>query len=110
MDIKSKKSAEPPIMEILKTDTALEIPAEVAVCPICSGELYAQFDAWVEDGGQWKASEVHLDCENEPDIDSEDWPSWHAGHYSMPYVDWLPICYIVLEWVNKNYSFDLDDG
>ena len=98
------------VEQLLKTDVVLEIPGEVAVCPICKGKLYAQFDHWIEINGEWKAAEVNLDCETEPDIDSEDWRDWLEGHYSMPYVDWLPVCHKVKKWVNENYCFDLNEG
>ena len=94
-------------MKILETDEVLEIPVDIAVCPICGGKLYAQFDNWFEKNGQWKAQDVNIDCENEPDIDSDEWKDWHSGHYSMPYVDWLPVLHLVIDWVNKNYSFNL---
>jgi len=96
------------IKTLIKTDAVLEMPKEVAVCPICKGKLYAQFDGWVENDGEWQASSTSLDCENEPDIDSDEWWDWHRGHYSMPYVDWLPVEIKVTKWINENYVFDLD--
>jgi len=97
---------------VLNTDAYLEIPAKVAVCPICKGKLFAQFDDWQQnEDGTWGLLETgaYLDCENEPDIDSEEWGDWLDGHYSMPYVDWLPVCIRVAKWINKNYVFDMDE-
>jgi len=95
-------------MEILKCDAILEVPKEVAVCPKCDGKLYVQFDAWEEDDdGTWYAAFVHTECENEPEIDSEDYEEWFDWHYDMPYVDWLPIDDDVERWLKQNYRFDI---
>lgn len=96
-------------MKVLEPDIYLEIPESVAVCPICKSKLYAHFEAWIEIDGKWKANEVHLDCVTEPDIEenSFEWECWFESHYSMPYVDWLPVCQHVLEWINQNYEFNL---
>lgn len=92
----------------LKPDVVLEIPQEVAVCPICQAKLYATFDSWIEGkNGEWLARSTRLDCETEPDIDSQEWEGWFDGHYSMPYVDWLPVDLEVTKWVNENYCFGL---
>jgi len=94
-------------IELLNADNILEIPENVAVCPICKSKLYATFDHWIEENGKWKAGGVHLDCITEPDIDSGQWDYWFEGHWSMPYVDWLPVEIRVLKWINQNYEFDL---
>jgi hypothetical protein len=104
--MKSKK------MKKLKRDAVIEIPKEVAVCPICGARLYASCDSWVEEGDEeeviWKAESLNIDCETEPDIKSDEWEDWMAEHYSMPYVDWLPVeCHIV-EWVNKHFEWMLE--
>ena len=88
--------------KVIKAEDWIRLPREVAVCPICKSTLFASFDSWVEENGQWKASSVNLDCETEPDIDSDDWWDWHNAHYSMPYVDWLPVEHHVKEWINEN--------
>ena len=53
--------------------------------------------------GQWLATEINLDCENEPDIESAEWDEWHKWHYSMPYVDWLPLELRILAAVRRKY-------
>ena len=97
-------------MEILKCDAIIEIPKEIAVCPMCDGKLYADFDSWEQDDdGTWYATNVHTECENEPDIDSDDWEEWHNWHYSMPYVDWLPVDERVEAWMKERYRFDMGE-
>jgi len=46
---------------------------------------------------------ISLECVTEPDIDSDDWPAWHRHHWSMPYVDWLPVENRVLRWFQKHF-------
>ena len=99
-----------PVKQKLRGDAVIEIPSEVAVCPICKSKLYASFDDWIEENGQWAAASLNLDCETEPDIDSPEWWDWLSGHYSMPYVDWLPVHVIVTKWINENYCFDLEEA
>lgn len=81
---------------------ARTIPKNVAVCPICGKKL------WIEEIGEasqesdrWIPQQVSVACEDEPDIDSEEWRDWHNWHYAMPYVDWLPISQDVLKWLQQ---------
>lgn len=97
--------------KIIKTDEAIEVPPDVAVCPYCDTKLTASFTGWSEadDGSGWIADEVTLDCETEPDMDSDEWEDWWASHSDMPYVYLLPVCEKVKTWVNAHYRFDDDD-
>lgn len=92
----------------LKPEEVVEIPKEVAVCPICRGTLYASCDQWAEENKDWVVDSINMDCETEPDIDSDNWQDWFTGHYSAPYIDWLPVEKIVIDWLNKNYRWNLD--
>jgi hypothetical protein len=95
-------------MKTVNSDEIIEVPAEIAVCPKCGGKLYVNLDAWTQDyDGTWKAEDPHTECENEPDIDSDDWEEWLAWHYNMPYIDWLPVDFDVERWLKQNYRFDL---
>ena len=89
-------------MQTLPFDVELPVPADVAICPYCSGKLTATFTGWAEDGDALKADETHLTCENETE-DGDD-------HTAMPYVYWLPVEMRVQNWVNRNYVFGDDDG
>lgn len=76
-------------------------------CPICGGGLLLSgVDACEQDdNGDWIASEVTIDCETEPDIDSDEWEEWHNWHYRMPYVDWLQLELRVLKAVQRKFYF-----
>lgn len=76
-------------------------------CPICGGALFITGVNACEqdDNGDWIASEIDIDCENEPDIDSDEWEDWHRWHYSQPYTDWLPIDRQILRAVQNRYYF-----
>jgi len=56
--------------------------------------------------GAWIATEVDLQCENEPDIDNEEWDEWHRWHYSQPYTDWLPLEQRILRAVRRRFYFE----
>ncbi|HRH68845.1 MAG TPA: hypothetical protein PLB89_04990 [Flavobacteriales bacterium] len=81
-------------------------------CPICGGQLLVQVYEWQQDAHDPKADVlaggIEVDCEHEPDIDTDEWDEWHRGHYSRPYVDWLPVETALLEWIQKNYRFPLE--
>ena len=84
----------------------LSIPTRVAVCPICSSALYIdEVSEWHERNGQMRVAEdcaqVSFDCTTAPDIDSEDWRDWFAGHWSTPYIDWLPLERPVTRWLDR---------
>ena len=105
-------------MKIVSPDTVLDIPPEVQTCPYCGGKLAASFTGWTEAGpstssgepGGWIADEVSLDCETEPEIDSDEWDDWWSSHSEMPYVYMLPACQKVEAWLKEHYRFDLSDS
>jgi hypothetical protein len=77
-------------------------------CPICGAKVYlTEVNEWGADDGEIIG--VSFECETEPDIDSDEWPEWHANHYAMPYVDWLPYEQSGLSWLNRHYHY-LDEG
>ena len=77
-------------------------------CPICGAKVVlTHVVEWGADDGEIIG--VEYECETEPDIDSDEWPDWHAGHYSMPYVDWLPWETKMIEWLNGRYHARSED-
>jgi len=73
-------------------------------CPICGAKvILTGVTEWEADDGEIVTAEY--DCETEPDIDSEEWWTWHHGHYAMPYVDWLPWKNRMLVWLNARYFY-----
>lgn len=84
----------------------LKVPAVIAMCPICSDVLFIEgIDEWVEDGDQMRLDpewqDVNVNCATEPDIDSEELEDWMSGHWSMPYVDWMPVSKRVTKWLSE---------
>lgn len=94
-----------PVVRVLLPEEKLPLKLKAPRCPICGGALFiaAVNGAEVDDTGEWIATDIDIDCEKEPDIDSDEWENWHKWHYSMPYVDWLPIHQHILRAVRKRY-------
>lgn len=97
------------IMEIVKSDTPIDVPPEIATCPYCGGKLYVQCEAWTqEDDGSWTAQDIVVDCETEPDdLGSKEYRDWVKSHSEMPYVYQMPVEEGIREWLNSTYRFDL---
>ena len=79
-------------------------------CPICGAAIYIEeVDAWEEnEEGEYKAEAVKIDCVTFPGFENKDaFNAYLQGHYSMPYVDWLPLEKEVTGWVNQRYSWEL---
>jgi hypothetical protein len=73
-------------------------------CPICGSKVYIiEVNEWGTDEGEIVGAA--FECETEPDIDSDEWEEWFHGHYSMPYVDWLPWENKVMTWLNQHYYY-----
>jgi hypothetical protein len=91
---------------VLPMDATVAVPPAVAMCPICGAALVITLEACeLDDDETWKASEIHVECTTEPDLDDAAWQSWHNGHYAMPYVDWLPLNLALLAWLRHTYRF-----
>ena len=89
------------------SDVPIPIPVNVARCPICKAPLnVGEIAEWECDGG--KITDFSIDCTTEPDIDGDEWPEWHAEHYHMPYVDWLPLEVPVGRWLNANHRIQTE--
>lgn len=89
------------------------LPLKLTVCcPVCGGALSISAAEACElaDNGEWVASEITVDCANEPDMEADEWEQWHQWHYSQPYIDWLPLERIILRAVQKKYYFPPDDS
>jgi hypothetical protein len=83
------------------------IPQSVAACPICGAGIHiTDIDEWYDDG---TTESVHINCTTEPDIngDSGKWYEWQRGHWSTPYIDWLPVEKRVTDWFNACYRVEV---
>lgn len=94
-------------MQIVPTDHTFDIPPEVAICPYCDARLTAHCEAWTETDEEsiWEAEQVSVDCDTQPDLDSDEWDEWADIHTDMPYVYWLPVSTKVEQWIDKNFRF-----
>lgn len=90
-------------IDVAQRGVPIEIPAKVAVCPICGAPIVVEdINEWESESG--KPVSISTGCTTEPDIDGDEWEDWHAGHYHMPYVDWLPVERRVLTWFQREYK------
>ena len=72
-------------------------------CPICAAKVFITcVIEWAETG---RIIGFEYECETEPDIDSDEWREWHHGHWSMPYVDWLPWENTIQRWLDERYFY-----
>lgn len=86
----------------------LRIPRRIASCPICEAPIEVEFDEYQKrEDGTWECTRAKPNCTTEPDIDSPEWDDWMNGHWSTPYVDWLPLEISLTKWVNQRYSFNV---
>lgn len=84
----------------------LPVASAIAVCPICGAALVITLEACeLDDNNTWQASEIHVECTTEPDLDDAAWEPWHDGHDAMPYVDWLPLEQTLLDWLRRTHRF-----
>ena len=85
------------------------IPVEGIACPICGKRLFVVgCDAWESETGE--PVELSIECETEPDIDSDEWDPWFDTHYRMPYVHWLPIEEPIRKWFAARYRIDTQEA
>jgi hypothetical protein len=87
---------------------AKEVPADVAKCPYCETKLVVQVSAWDEVmPGFGVAVSIDMNCETEPDIESDEWEEWLREHSEMPYEYQLPVDMKVMKWLNSKYRFPM---
>lgn len=87
-----------------RLDGKLPLTLDGFPCPICgSPVVLGSVVEWGTDDGTIVG--VEYECSTEPDLDSDEWPDWHAEHYRMPYVDWLPWETRMMRWLNWRYCY-----
>ena len=80
----------------------ITVPADIAICPYCKGELTAKAEAWEDDdAGRMLVTSIDLTCENEFAEEDDDYEGG-TDHTYMPYVYWLPVQNMVKDWMNQN--------
>lgn len=87
---------------LISADLPLTLPAP---CPICGAKVHlTHVTEWGVDDGRIES--IEMECETEPDIESDEWEEWFQRHYHMPYVDWLPYHERAIRWLNKRYRYE----
>lgn len=93
---------------LVKSDHVFKINPGIIKCPYCGGNLVASVSAWTLQGDGWIAETIEVECQSEPDLDSDEWDDWLEGHSDMPYVYWLPVVNTIEKAINLKYRFDLE--
>ncbi len=85
---------------------ALDIPADVAVCPYCGAALYLEVEEWDAETRQPTEAGAYIHCERLEELEARAigmrrgarradalnaWYKAEAQHEQMPYVYWLPV-------------------
>lgn len=95
-------------MKYLDPHKWYEFPHNVAVCPKCgAGVVVGDFDEWETETGRVTETGFHIDCISEPDEDDPDYDDWFNWHWSMPYVDWLPLEVDLYQWFDARFRLRL---
>ena len=91
-------------MQLITLSNPPEIPTALFVCPICGAQIaFEEISEYETETGKVTETGFHVTCTTEPDIEDEDYDDWLNGHFSMPYVDWLPLEMKVYKWLSKNF-------
>lgn len=95
-------------VKIISDASEIVLP-ESFKCPICGSAVHVdEVSEWEKEGDEWKAQTVKIDCVTFPGFeDSDAFENYMSGHYSMPYVDWMPLEKRVTAWINARYSWQL---
>lgn len=84
-------------IDVAQRRLPIDVPRDVAACPICGAPIVVEdINEWESESG--KPVSISIECTTGPYIDGDEWEEWHAGHYRMPYVDWLPVENRVMAW------------
>lgn len=102
-----EETINPSAMKTISDASEILLP-DTFRCPICGEKIYIEEVAdWHEEDGVLKALAVKVDCTTFPGFDDEDeFEAYMSEHYSMPYVDWLPLEQEITKWVNERYSWE----
>lgn len=75
-------------------------------CPYCDGKLTVQAEEWEEDEHGWYATGLYMDCDSEPDIDSDEWWEWDSWHGQSDYhEEWVDLIERILATLKKQVRF-----
>lgn len=96
--------------KVIKDASGIVLPDSFK-CPICGAKVVIDDmdEREQNDDGTWQVSEcgLHITCETEPEIEDDAFDDWLNVHFSMPYVDWMPLEERVRAWINSHYRFEV---
>lgn len=96
---------------LIGSGSLIQIPKKLAVCPYCGGQLEVSIEGCtLQEDGKWTADMLQVDCEAEPNMDSQEWRGWVKQHSEMPYVYMLPVEEKIKAWLNRHFFFDVEGG
>lgn len=90
-------------IETLENELPALLPKRFA-CPICGAGIVLESIDGAEEiaPDKWVPDSFQYDCITAPDIDADEWEDYMASHWSMPYVDWLPVEERFRSWLAMN--------
>ena len=82
-------------------------------CPYCGGEIRCSANGWEqEEDGTWTASDLDIECSNEPPIDSKRWRDWDAEHgRHSDYGDaWYRLHEALVRGLKRRFRFKMENA
>lgn len=79
-------------------------------CPYCGGEISCSANAWEESDDGYIATDLDIQCSNEPDLDSEEWNEWDRLHGRCDYNEaWHQLHDRLVNAINRAFRFDMQN-
>lgn len=95
-------------MEYFDQEKPPEIPLDLFQCPICGAQVcFVEINEYETETGKVTDTGFHISCTTEPEFDDPDYDDWLNNHFSMPYVDWLPLEVRVYKWLSAGFRLRL---
>jgi len=82
-----------------------------APCPYCRGEITCTANAWEKDeDGSYFATDLDIDCSNEPPLESKRWNEWNREHGQADCNDaWHNLHDAMIRGMKRRFRFNMDD-
>lgn len=81
-------------------------------CPYCGGEIACTAHAWEQDDdGSWYATDLDIECSNEPPIDSRKWDVWdyNHGHHDWN-TAWHNLHESLVRGLKERFRFEMENA
>lgn len=79
-------------------------------CPYCGGKITCTVSAWEEeDDESWIATDLDIECDSEPPIDSRRWKEWEREHGGGDWGEaWHDMKEALLRDMKRRFRFDME--